>query len=87
MDNPKARSPYIDENSSPIVTPNICMVTAKNSVASPHEYTYFHFDYAHMKICEGISPDYHYDKVNHLVLPNTHPKAHRNLTSHYSDEI
>ena len=57
---PATDKPYLDLNGQPEPTSNIAIVTAKNSVASPQEYAYFHFDFKRMRICEGLHPDYHY---------------------------
>lgn len=50
--------PFLDVNGQPEPTPNFSIVTAKNSVASPHEYAYFHFDFKYMRIREGLHPHY-----------------------------
>lgn len=80
--------PYLDENGSPLPTPNLCIVTAKNSVSSPHEYSYFHFDFTHMVIREGLHPDYHYDTQHHVILPNNHAKAQKSarIQEHYAND-
>jgi hypothetical protein len=61
--------PYIDENGQPEPTPNFTLLTVKNSVASPFNYAYFHFDYERMAIREGLHPDYYYDEYEGAVLP------------------
>lgn len=58
LDAERDYKPYLDENGQPEATPNFSIVTAKNSVASPHEYAYFHFDFNRMSIVEGLHPDY-----------------------------
>lgn len=68
LEDKQAFKPFLDENGNPEQTPNFCMVTAKNSVASPFEYSYFHFDFDRMAICEGLHPDYHYDQFYRIVM-------------------
>jgi hypothetical protein len=63
--------PYIDENGQPEPTPNFTLLTVKNSVASPFNYAYFHFDYECMAVREGLHPDYYYDKQEGAVLPKS----------------
>lgn len=61
--------PYLDENNQPVPTPNFAIFTVKNSVASPYDYAHFHFDFDHMRVREGLHPDYYYDKTEGAVLP------------------
>lgn len=61
--------PFLDENNQPSPTPNFAVFTVKNSVSSPFEYAYFHFDFQHMRVCEGLHPDYYYDRAEGAVLP------------------
>lgn len=82
MDGKEIYKPYLDENGNPELTPNFCMVTAKNSVASPFEFAYFHFDFDRMKICEGVAPGYHYNSFHHILLPNDHPQADMRVNGH-----
>jgi hypothetical protein len=63
--------PYINENGQPEPTDNFTIVTVKNSVSNPFDYAYFHFDFTHMKVCEGLHPDYYFDKQEGAVLPNS----------------
>lgn len=61
--------PWLDENGQPEPTPNFAIITVKNSVSSPYEYAYFHFDFAHMCVREGLHPDYYFDKGLGQVMP------------------
>ena len=80
--------PYLNENGLPMYTPNIVMVTAKNSVASAQEFSYFHFDFTRMRICEFLHPEYIYDDYNKLILPRDHTKRHKNESHspHFASE-
>lgn len=71
LDHHDMGKPYLDENGQPEPTPNFAIVTVKNSVSSPFEYAYFHFDFTHMRVCEGLHPDYFYDKSLGQVMPRS----------------
>lgn len=66
--------PYLDESGNPAPTPNFCMVTAKNSVATPFEYSFFHFDFDRMCIVEGLAPHYMYSHELGIVVPTDREK-------------
>ncbi|MEL6527141.1 MAG: hypothetical protein AAFQ07_15670, partial [Chloroflexota bacterium] len=74
-DSDNRHKPFLDDNGQPELTPNMCMVVVKNSVASAYESAYFHFDYDHMRLCEGIHHDYYFDKQFRMLLPKDHPHA------------
>lgn len=63
--------PWLDENGQPEPTPNFAIITVKNSVSSPYEYAYFHFDFAHMCVREGLHPEYYFDKEYGQVFPRS----------------
>ncbi len=71
LDKYEIGKPYIDENGQPEPTPNFAVITVKNSVSSPYEYAYFYFDFVHMRVCEGIHPDYYFDKGMNQIMPKT----------------
>lgn len=64
---PATGLPFLDINGQPEPTANFTIVTAKNSVASPHEYAYFHFDFKRMRIREGLHPDYYFQDGRVLI--------------------
>lgn len=78
--------PYIDENGQPEPTPNFTLLTVKNSVASPFNYAYFHFDYERMAVNEGLHPDYYYDKTEGAVLPKAMHVPSRADLEPFNDE-
>lgn len=65
--------PHIDVNGNPVLTPNIALVTAKNSVGKPFEYAFFHFDWLRLRIIEGLHPDYEYDGKKGIVVKKEEP--------------
>jgi hypothetical protein len=38
------------------------MLHVKNSVGQPFHFSYFHWDYDHLRAVEGLHPDYYFDK-------------------------
>jgi hypothetical protein len=58
----RATRPYLDNNGQPELTPNFAMLVVKNSVGLPYHYAYFHFDFDHLRVVEGLHPDYYFDK-------------------------
>jgi 5S rRNA maturation endonuclease (ribonuclease M5) len=69
LDRHEYYKPYLDENGQAEPTPNFAMITVKNSVSSPYEYAYFHFDFVHMCVREGLHPEYYFDRELGQVLP------------------
>lgn len=61
-DRRKALKPYINTFGQPEPTPNFILTIAKNSVGKPYTYAYFHIDYSHLVVREGIHPDFYYDE-------------------------
>jgi hypothetical protein len=57
-----ATKPYLDSNNQPEWTPNFAMLHVKNSVGQPFHFSYFHWDYDHLRAVEGLHPDYYFDK-------------------------
>jgi hypothetical protein len=63
LDPSEAVKPYLNLNGEPEPTPNFGMSVVKNSVGSPYHHAYFHFDYDHLRVIEGLHPDYEYSKT------------------------